>query len=151
MATEEGARKEGTFIAVSDSPDPCKTPPNNAPMPYMLLAKLDEALSVSPNVKYAGHPVVLMEQSSIANVTGDELGTGGGVKSGCNEGEVKFTEGDPSVKVNGKPVVRDKDPVTMNKGNTTGQVQWLQGAAPSGSVDANGRPVPPAAEEGNRG
>jgi hypothetical protein len=140
MATPEGARKAGSFIAVSDSPDPCRTPPNNVPVPYMVMADLGPSLSVSPNVKFGGHPAVLADESSIGQVTGDEAGTGGGVKSGCHRGEVRFTGGSPSVKINGKRVVRDKDAVTMNKGNTTGQVQCLMAAAPCGGIDGQGRP-----------
>jgi len=125
MPKPQGGRQAGTFIAVCDSPDPCKTPPSNAPVPYMIMAKLDDALSVSPDVLYGGFPVVLADASSIADVTGDEAGSGGGVKSGCKGGEVKFTGGDARTFVNGKQVVRDGDPVTMNKGNTTGTVVCL--------------------------
>jgi hypothetical protein len=144
MSHPEGAAKEGVFIAVSASPDVCKTPPNNVPIPYRVVAKLDEGLSVSPNVFFRGHPVVLADGSSIANVTGDESGSGGGVSSGCNEGEVKFIEGDDTFLVNGKRVVRDKDEVTMNKGNTKGKVQCLMSAAPASAVDADGKPPKPA-------
>lgn len=128
-----GAWKGGAFLAVSESPDPCKTPPANAPVPYNLVAKLEEALSVSPDVKYTGHPVILVDESTIAQVLGDEAGTGGGVKSGCNQGEVKFIAGNPTVKANGKLVVREGDRVTMNKGNTTGVVVCMLGAEPAGS------------------
>lgn len=128
-----GAWKGGAFLAVSESPDPCKTPPANAPVPYNLVAKLEEALSVSPDVKYTGHPVILVDESTISQVLGDEAGTGGGVKSGCNQGEVKFIAGNPTVKANGKLVVREGDRVTMNKGNTTGVVVCMLGAEPKNS------------------
>jgi hypothetical protein len=144
MSHPEGAAKEGVFIAVSTSPDVCKTPPNDVPIPYRVVAKLDEGLSVSPNVLFRGHPVVLADGSSIANVTGDESGSGGGVSSACNTGEVKFTEGDGTFLVNGKLVVRHKDKVTMNKGNTEGKVQCLMSAAPASAVDAHGQPSRPA-------
>ena len=138
MSKPIGARKAGTFLAVCQSPDPCKTPPNNAPVPYYIVAKLDDCLSVSPNVKYGGKPVVLADESSIAHVLGDEAGTGGGVKSGCNRGEVKFIEGDSTVRVNGKRVVREGDEVTMNGGNTKGTVICMP--APACGVDPQGRP-----------
>lgn len=144
MPRPEGARQGASFIAVSESPDPCRTPPNNVPVPYTVVARLDGSLSVSPDVTYGGAPVVLADQSSIAKVTGDEAGAGGGVKSGCSAGEVRFLAGDASVTVNGKPVVRDKDPVSMNQGNTTGRVQCLMGAQPRGAIDAAGQPTLPA-------
>jgi hypothetical protein len=144
MSHPEGAAQEGAFIAVSSSPDACKTPPNHVPVPYTVVAKLDECLSVSPNVRFRGHPVVLADASSIAKVTGDESGSGGGVSSGCNTGEVKFIDGDGSVLVNGKRVVRDKEEVTMNGGNTKGKVQCLMDAGPASTVDADGQPSRPA-------
>jgi hypothetical protein len=77
----------------------------------------------------------------IAKVTGDEAGSGGGVKSGTHKDEVKFIEGAVTVRANGKKIVRDKDPVSMNKGNTTGKVQSLTGAVPAGGVTPNGDPM----------
>ena len=141
MASNPGARKSGSFIAVSDAPDPCRTPPNMAPVPYMIVANLDDALSVSPSVTFGGHPVVLAGESTVGSVTGDEAGTGGGVKSGCHGGEVAFARGSGSLRVNGKHVVREDDPVTMNKGNTTGRVVCLDGAAPTGSIGPGGQPT----------
>jgi hypothetical protein len=141
MSHPNGARKEGIFLIVSESPDPCKTPPANAPVPYSLTADLEECMSVSPDVFYCGKPVVLVDESRIAKVTGDEAGSGGGVKSGCNEGEVQFIKGDETVLVNGKLVVREKDQVKMNKGNTTGRVQFLGGSEPGCDVDGDGKPT----------
>jgi hypothetical protein len=112
-----------------------------APVPYMIVAKLDDAVAASPNVTFGGHPVVLAGGSTIASVTGDEGGTGGGVKSGCRGGEVAFTHGSGSLRVNGKKVVREDDVVTMNKGNTTGRVVCLDGAAPTGSIGPGGQPT----------
>lgn len=144
MSLEESARQEDVYLAVSESPDPCKTPPNNVPIPYQIVAKLDQALSVSPDVKYRGLPVVLADESSIAKVQGDEAGTGGGVKSGTHGDEVKFIKGAGTVKANGKQIVRHKDPVSMNKGNTTGKIQSLTGAAPAGGVTPEGQPQHPS-------
>jgi hypothetical protein len=130
-------------MAISESPDACKTPPNDVPIPYNVVAKLGQSLSVSPNVKYHGFPVVLADESKIDNVTGDEAGSGGGVKSGSHKDEVKFIEGAGTVKANGKRIVRDKDPVSMNKGNTTGKIQSLTGASPAGGITPEGQPVKP--------
>ena len=105
MSKIESARQDDAFIAISYLPDVCKTPPNNIPIPYTIVAKLDQALSVSPNVKYQGRYVVLVDESSIEKVQGDEAGTGGGIRSSCNQGEVKFIEGACRVRANGKKIV----------------------------------------------
>lgn len=139
MGTNQGANKSGQFIAVSESPDVCKTPPNDAPIPYTIVAKLDGCLSVSPDVFYNGEPVVLVDESRVPNVEGDASGSSGGLSSGCNQGEVQFIGGDASVLVNGKQVVRHGDPVSMNKGNTTGRVMCLAEPEPACGTDANGK------------
>lgn len=144
MSNRESARQEGVFIAVSESPDACKTPPANVPIPYRILADLGEALTVSPNVRYQGRPVVLADASTIAKVTGDEAGTGEGVKSGTHEGEVEFIQGSGTVFVNGKKIVREKDQVLMNSGNTKGRIQNLSGSAPAGGVAPGGQPMQPS-------
>ena len=139
MASKESARKEGKYLAVSETPDPCKTPPNDAPVPYNLVAELDQALSVSPNVKYQGFPLILADESSLPQVKGDEAGSSGGVISGTNTGEVKFVEGAGTVKTNGRRTVGHGHKVTMNKGNTKGVV--LCAAPPASSKRQSDPPV----------
>jgi hypothetical protein len=141
MTVRECARQDGTFIAVSESPDPCKTPPSNRAVPYQITASLEQCLSVSPNVRYNGKPVVLAGESSIAQVTGDESGTGGGVKSGTHKGDVRFLQGAATVKANGKPIVRVQDPVAMNNGNTQGRIQGVAKAAPALEIRPQGQPT----------
>ena len=140
MSNQQGAVKDGSFIAVSSSPDFCRTPPTNTPIPYTVTATLDEALSVSPDVKHRGIPVVLAGESTIAHVTGDEAGTGGGVKSGCNQGGVAFEEGARRVKANGKWIVRDRDKVQMNDANVGGFVLCTAGTEPACGITGDGLP-----------
>jgi hypothetical protein len=139
MGEPIGARKAGTFIAVSDAPDPCRTPPGNVPVPYLVMAGLEDALAASSDVAFNGHPVVLAGRSTLPRVTGDEAGSGGGVKSGCHGGEVAFVRGAGTVRVNGLAVVREGDPVTLNQGNTTGRVVCLDGAGPTGGITPGGQ------------
>ena len=143
MPEKEGARNSGQFLAISDAPDFCKTPPNMAPVPYPNIGKLDQCLSNSPNVKFTGAMAVLMGQSEVPSVIGNEAGVGGGVKSGVNKSNVKFTKGSGTVKVNGKQVMRDRDPVSMNNGNTTGKVVCLTPSLPSGGISPSGQPTQP--------
>ena len=159
MGEPIGARQTGTFIAVSDAPDPCRTPPGNVPVPYLVTARLDDALAAAADVTFNGRPVLLATRTTLPRVTGDEAGSGGGVKSGSHGGEVAFLQGAGTVRAHGLQVVREGDPVTLNQGNTTGRVVCLDGAAPTGGIAPGGRPTsdtnpaqpaPPGAEPEGR-
>src|SRR5690242_18545936 len=95
LAMSEGARKGSKFIAISTSPDVCLTPlgPIMVPVPYQIVAHLDQASMPSHNVKFAGEPALLVEQSMVMKVEGNEAGVGGGIKSGHNRWIVEFDEG----------------------------------------------------------
>jgi len=107
MADQEGARKSGKFIAVSLTPGVCKTPRGSTlmPVPYMITADLSDSLATSPDTRFGGEPVFLHDQSQVPQVTSDEAGTAGGVKSGTHKGIVEPIQGSSTVRVNGKPVV----------------------------------------------
>lgn len=68
MADQEGARKSGKFIAVSLTPDVCKTPVGGTvvPVPYMIKADLSDSFITSPNVRFGGDPVFLHDKSGSA-------------------------------------------------------------------------------------
>jgi len=76
---------------VSLTPDVCWTPVGSTvvPVPYMITADLSDSLVTSPNTRFNGQPVFLHDQSKVSQITGDEAGTGGGVKSGTYKGIVK--------------------------------------------------------------
>lgn len=141
MPAREFARQSDDFLAVCDAPDHCRTPPGDVPVPYQVTARLGQSVSVSPNVRYGGLPVVLVDESSIPAVTGNEAGTGGGVRSGVNEGELAFTAGAATVRANGRRMVRHQDAVAMNTGNTTGKVLAQAGHGAAGGITPGGRPV----------
>lgn len=151
MADQEGARKSGKFIAVSLTPDVCKTPVGSTvvTVPYPIQADLSDSFSTSPNVRFGGEPVFLHDKTKISKVTGDEAGTAGGVKSGTHKGIVESIQGSSTVRVNGKPVVRHGDPCKMNDGNTVGRFiyQGPGGGAPNAGGDTNPPVVPETPEE----
>ena len=142
MADREGTRKTGRAIVVSQSPDVCKTPMGNStpPVPYQITATFSDSQATSPNVRFGGKPVFMLNQSTISKVTGDEAGTAGGVVSGTNKGIVEPIEASTTVRVNGKHVVRHGDTCKMNNGNTTGKVIYQPGSAPGCNIGPDGMP-----------
>ena len=114
-----GARKNSSFMAVSLAPDICKTPmgPNMVPVPYPIVADLDDSIAVAKHVNFNGDPVYLLSDSVITTVTGNEPGTGGGMKSGVNRGKVRATTASTSVRVEKQFVVRHGDECDMNLAN----------------------------------
>jgi hypothetical protein len=132
----EGARKNSQMTVVSITPDVCKTPMGNStpPVPYQIVGNLGDSVSISPNVNFANCRAFLLDQSVIPTVTGDEPGTAGGVKSGTNESTCEPAEASPSVRVNGRRVVRHDDRFKMNNGNTFGKaVCEVGGGSPRGA------------------
>lgn len=111
-----GARKNSIFMAVSLTPDVCKTPmgPNMVPVPYPIVGDLSNSVEVAKKVRFNGDPVFLLSDSVVTTVTGNEAGTGGGMKSGVNKGKVRATTSAKSVRVEKKHVVRHGDECEMN-------------------------------------
>jgi hypothetical protein len=111
-----GARKNSIFKAVSLVPNVCKTPmgPNMVPVPYPIIADLSNSVEVAKSVRFNGDGVFLLSDSVVTNVTGNEVGTGGGMKSGVNKGKVRATQSATSVRVEKKYVVRHGDECDMN-------------------------------------
>jgi hypothetical protein len=70
-AINEGARQEGKFMVVCIAPDVCLTPP--VPVPYQIVAFLDNSMNVSPNVRFTCKPALMMKSRGI-QVIGDEAG-----------------------------------------------------------------------------
>ena len=110
------ARKNGIFKAVSLLPDVCKTPmgPNMVPVPYPVIADLSDSVQVAKSVRFNGDPVFLFGDSLVTRVSGNEAGTGGGMRSGVNKGKVRPAKSSASVRVEKKFVVRHGDECDMN-------------------------------------
>ena len=117
MALEHAARKSDEFVIISMPPDVCLTPVGNSvvPIPYPIVAKLGGANQVSPNVNFGGDAAFMHSESFVAVVTGDEPGTKGGVVTGTNKLISHAILHSPSVRVNGKALVRTADQMWMNQ------------------------------------
>lgn len=117
-----GARKHASFKAISTAPSINKTPigPTMVPIPYPTVQDLSNSVNTAKTVNFNGCPAYLLDATTQPHCTGDEPGTGKGVKSGTVSGEVKPVKGSSTVRIEGKQVLRDGDPCTMNGGNNPG-------------------------------
>ena len=117
-----GARKQGSFMAISTAPSINKTPvgPSMVPIPYPTVQRLTNSIGTARTVKFNGCGAYVLDSSTQPNCTGDERGTGKGVRSGTVSGEIKPVVGSSSVWIEGKKVVREGDACTMNGGNNPG-------------------------------
>lgn len=130
-----GARKHGSFKAISTAPSINWTPhgPTMVPVPYPVVQDLSSSVNTARTVRFNGCPVYLLDASTQPKCTGDERGTGKGIKSGTVSGEVKPVQGSSTVRVEGKQVVREGDACMMNGGNCPGiyvTTPATSGAAP---------------------
>lgn len=117
-----GARKHGSFMAISTAPSINYTPigPAMVPIPYPTVQDLTNSVGTASTVRLNGCPAYVLDSSKQSACKGDAPGTGKGVKSGTISGEVKPVFGSSSVRIEGKNVVRAGDPCTMNGGNNPG-------------------------------
>ena len=117
-----GARKNAKFKAVSTAPSFNKTPVGNStpPLPYPVTQDLGSSAGVVPTVKFNSDPAYVLNQSTQSSCKGDAPGSAKGVKSGTVSGEVKPVKGSSTVRVGGKPIIRQGDPCTLNGGNCPG-------------------------------
>ncbi|PKB13783.1 HNH/ENDO VII superfamily nuclease [Janthinobacterium sp. 64] len=117
-----GARRDAGFKAISTAPSINKTPigPSMVPLPYPTVQDLSNSVGVARSVRFNGEPAYVLHRSTQPKGTGDEPGTGKGVRSGTVNGEVKPVVGSSTVRAEGKYIVRDGDACTMNGGNNPG-------------------------------
>jgi hypothetical protein len=143
MAEREGARKSSVPIVVCTAPDICKTPVGNStpPIPYQIIANFQDSEAVSSDVRFGGDPAFMLDQSFISQVTGDEPGTAGGVRSGVNKSIAKPVEASSNVRANKRRVVRNNDAFEMNNGNTSGICIYQSGSGPACKIDSKGKPT----------
>jgi hypothetical protein len=95
------ARKNSIFMVVSLVPDVCKTPIGSSmvPVPYPIVGDLADSIEMAKHTNFNGDPVYLLSDSIVATVTGNEPGTGGGMKSSVNKGKVRATSSSKTVRV----------------------------------------------------
>lgn len=112
-------------------PDVCNTPTPGgpAPVPYPNIAQLTAAQDIGTTVLLGPAGLnPLLQGSTVANSSGDEAGTAGGVKSGTIMGPCEVTTGSATVLIGGRGVARFGDPTSQNNRNAVGQ---LLGAFPT--------------------
>ncbi|MCA8354882.1 polymorphic toxin type 15 domain-containing protein [Burkholderia cepacia] len=139
MANHLGARKDSAFKAVSTAPSINKTPVGSStpPLPYPVTEDLSSSLGTVPNVRFNGDPAYVLSQSTQPSCKGDAAGSCNGVKSGTVSGEVKPVKGSSTVRITGKPVIREGDPCTLNGGNCPGI--YVTQSAPGAAIEG-GKP-----------
>lgn len=117
-----GAARQSRLLAVSVAPSINYTShKKNSTAPYVLTQSLDNAENIAKHTYFNGKPAYLLSQTSQPTCQGDASGIGGGVKSGTVGKEVKPIKGASNILVEGKPLIRQNDPCTMNNGNTQGK------------------------------
>jgi len=122
MADLEKAPKIQGALIVCELPDYVRSP--KRVVPYQIVARHEEAVNVSPDVKFKGTPATTMA-TRVPTVHGDEAGKAG-IKSGTVKGECKpIANQSSTVKANGNQVLRHDTKWTMNCGNTTGKTRWF--------------------------
>lgn len=137
--TLEGTRKIDEALVVYTRPDVCKAP--IAPTPFPIVAPFKPSFNVATTVNSTSVPT-FTQISRIQGVKGDEGGAGLGVVSGTHAGGgiCQPTGWSPTVRAEGKPVVRHQDEFLMNTGNTTGKVVYQKDGGPKGKPDEDGEP-----------
>jgi hypothetical protein len=101
-------------------PDVCKVPGPGGPVPvpFPNVAMSEDLADDSKSVTIGGAPVAL-STSKLARSTGNEAATaGGGVSSGKTCGAAHPVTYSFDVRIEGKPVVRNRDLFTLNDRNT---------------------------------
>ncbi len=118
---EHACRTHGPFTIVSICPDVCLTPCGSTmvPIPYTICAMGENLTATSENVKMTTHQSA-NAKSQVPWCTGDEAGTGGGVKSGTFASVCEFLETKKDVRINREEAVMQSLLSWMNKRNTVG-------------------------------
>jgi hypothetical protein len=116
MADNVTARKNSAWLVVYKTPDVCKTPMGGAipPVPYPVIAKLEESVRAVPTVHANGDPVVVYDSTFVPRTIGDSPGKAKGVKSGTVEGKCWPLQHSNTVRAGGCLIVRHDDEFWMN-------------------------------------
>lgn len=111
--------KGSNGLAMAAAPDVCKTPMpfGPIPLPYPNIARAGDLAGGTKRTTADGNSIAL-QGSTFSKSSGDEAGSAGGVASGVNKGAAKFISASSNVIIEGKPVSRLSDKMTMNKGNS---------------------------------
>lgn len=116
MMSPQVARKQTGWMVVSILPDVCKTPIGGTPVPvpYPVVAKLDQATAVVPYVKANGHPLVVYDKSYVPQTLGDQAGRALGIKSNTVGKNCYPKDHSSTVYADKRWLVREHDKFWMN-------------------------------------
>lgn len=116
MADNVTARKARTWLVVSTLPDVCRTPMGDdiPPVPYPVVARLEEAVREVPSVCANGDPLVVFNRSYVPRTLGDEPGTALGVKSGTVGANCYPKAHSATVRAGARFILRHDDEFWMN-------------------------------------
>jgi len=149
MAENRGVNKSAEARVVCLAPDVCWTPMGTSMVrvAYSIESRFNVAENTAQSVNFGGLPVFNMG-SHLPNVTGDELGVGGGIISGVHLGCCKPVPNNHSttVKIENQWLIRHGDLMDMNcngpngKANTIGRIVYI-GVKPMAYVNSDGNIV----------
>jgi hypothetical protein len=142
---KEISRDTSRGIIISKYPDVCRSPV--CPVPYTIVAYQSDDANTAPTVRATGER--LHKQSSIVTqCSGDEPGTGLGVKSGTVRSVCHRKTHSSNVRVEKEWLTRRGDEWFMNNKNTIGKLVWTEDtevreATPPIEWEKAGRPQEP--------
>lgn len=118
FANSQGISHKGSGDTVISGPDVCLTPAGSSvvPIPYVNTARSADLADGSKSVKLAGN-MAAIEGSCYKTSSGDEAGSRKGVASGTINGKAEFINSSFDIKIEGKGVCRNSDPMTQNNRN----------------------------------
>jgi len=124
FANNQGVSNTGSEAVVVSGPDVCLTPMGNSlvPVPYTNIAKSSTLTNGTKSVKVNGC-MGAIEGCCYSTSTGDLPGIGTGVSSGTVGSKAEFINYSFDVKIEGKGVCRNSDPMTQNNKNAYGENQ----------------------------
>ncbi|WP_082578626.1 DUF4150 domain-containing protein [Lysobacter sp. Root690] len=131
MAKDYTARKQSGWKVVSLAPDVCKTPMGSSvpPVPYPVIAKLQQTVQPTSTVRVNSHYVVLFDASKTPKTIGDAPGRANGIKSGTVEADCWPKTRSSTVRFEGRRIIRHDDVFWMNgrhKGSPSSKGPWTK-------------------------
>ncbi|WAJ27163.1 DUF4150 domain-containing protein [Antarcticirhabdus aurantiaca] len=129
----EGSRDTREGLIISKFPDVCRSP--QCPVPYTIVAYQSDDANTAASVRMTGQRAH-KQNSIVTRCTGDEPGTGLGVKSNTVSSVCHRKEHSSTVRIEGQWATRHGDAWYMNNRNTIGKLNWYTG-------NKNFDPTPP--------